>query len=120
MAGQRLLHNLPRHGARRLIADLFAVHDAAHRTLDVETLLRIHLLADDQIVEALQMDEVLAPAERYRRIARVVDQLFEAHGARLCVRPLGRIDDLHEAADHVAGMVDAYSCARVMPFSFVN
>lgn len=47
MTGQRLLHNLPRHRARRLIANLLPIHNATHRTLNVQTPRRIDRLLTD-------------------------------------------------------------------------
>lgn len=44
VTGQRFLHNLPWHRSDRLISYLLAVDDTAHRALNIQTLVWIHLL----------------------------------------------------------------------------
>lgn len=65
VTGQAFRDDDPGHGAGRLIANLLAIHNAAHGTLNIQTLVALLLLlADNQLIETLQMHQMLATTQR--------------------------------------------------------
>lgn len=110
MASQLLRDDSPAHRTRRLIAILLAVNDSAYGALNVQTyrfsfvqllFLLLIALADDQVIQAIQMHQMFASNQRYGWIIRIVLQLFKAHCARPTIRPFRRLDDRHKSADHI-------------------